>query len=345
MTVTGKRNCFLSFCATTLSAFAMLTLPNSLSAQWGGWESLGGIILEQPDCVSWGPDRIDCFARGTDAPCGTAGGMATPGAAGKASAVSSWSSPNASAGAPNRIDCFARGTDRAMYHRWWDGSAWGGWESLGGIILEQPSCVSWGPDRIDCFARGTDRAMWHRWWDGNAWGGWENLGRYRPGAAELRQLGCRTGSTASPVAPTSRCGTAGGMAAPGVAGKAWAASSWSSRTASAGASNRIDCFARGTDLAMWHRWWDGSAWGGWENLGGIILEQPECVSWGTDRLDCFARGADQALWHRWWDGTAWGGWETLGGVILEEPSCLTWGPDRIDCFARGTDAAMWTDPI
>ena len=35
----------------------------------------------------------------------------------------------------NRIDCFARGTDQAMYHRWWDGTAWGGWEYLGGVIL------------------------------------------------------------------------------------------------------------------------------------------------------------------------------------------------------------------
>ena len=65
---------------------------------------------------------------------------------------------------PNRIDCFARGTNLAMFHRWWDGSAWGGWENLGGIILEGPNCVSWGANRLDCFARGTDRAMLHRWW-------------------------------------------------------------------------------------------------------------------------------------------------------------------------------------
>jgi hypothetical protein len=53
-----------------------------------------------------------------------------------------------------------------MYHRWWDGSAWGGWENLGGVLLDAPECVSWSSDRIDFFARGTDRAMWHRWWPG-----------------------------------------------------------------------------------------------------------------------------------------------------------------------------------
>ena len=42
-----------------------------------------------------------------------------------------------------------------MYHRGWDGSNWGGWENLGGVIYEAPSCVSWGSNRIDCFVRGT----------------------------------------------------------------------------------------------------------------------------------------------------------------------------------------------
>ena len=62
----------------------------------------------------------------------------------------------------NRIDSFARGTDNALYHRWWNGSAWGGWESLGGVITSDPTAVSWGPNRIDVFAKGTDNAMHHR---------------------------------------------------------------------------------------------------------------------------------------------------------------------------------------
>ena len=38
----------------------------------------------------------------------------------------------------NRLDVFVTGTDSALYHKWWNGSAWGpsltGYESLGGII-------------------------------------------------------------------------------------------------------------------------------------------------------------------------------------------------------------------
>ncbi|MFL5284185.1 MAG: hypothetical protein ACJ8AW_25140 [Rhodopila sp.] len=82
-------------------------------------------------------------------------------------------------------------------------------------------------------------------------------------------------------------------------------------------------------------------WGGWESLGGIILEAPDCVSWGPNRIDCFARDTDRAMYHRWWDGSNWGGWESLGGIILEAPDCVSWGLNRIDCFARGTDRTMY----
>ena len=66
---------------------------------------------------------------------------------------------------------------------------WGGWETLGGVILEEPDCTSWGPNRIDCFARGTDLAMYHRWWDGTAWGRWESLGGAHSRTLRLHQLG------------------------------------------------------------------------------------------------------------------------------------------------------------
>src|SRR4051794_24860038 len=142
-----------------------------------GWEDLGGPVLEQPSCVSWGPGRLDCFARGTA---------------------------------------------NILYHAWWDGQNWAGWEDLGGVLLEVPSCVSWGPNRLDCFARGADAGLMHRAWDGQNWLAWEDLGGSlldrSSGAA-----GARTGSAASPAAPMRPCGTAGGTARNGAAGKASAA--------------------------------------------------------------------------------------------------------------------------
>jgi hypothetical protein len=175
---------------------------------------------------------------------------------------------------------------------------WGGWESLGGVILEEPNCVSWGPNRIDCFARGTDSAMYHRWWNGSAWGGWENLGGIILEQPECvswgpNRIDCFARGTDRAMYHRWWNGTAWGgwESLGGIILNPPSCVSW--------AANRIDCFARGTDSAMYHRWWDG-AWHGWESLGGIILEAPNCVSWGPNRIDCFARGTDRAMYHRWW---------------------------------------------
>ena len=134
-------------------------------SKWSGWEDLGGVIDGPPAAVSWGPNRIDCFARGTNNHmwhkwyAGSAGWSGWEDLGGVIS-----SGPAAASWAPNRIDTFVRGTDNHMWHKWWNGTAWHGWEDLGGIIDGTPAAVSWGPNRIDCFARGMNSAMWHRWW-------------------------------------------------------------------------------------------------------------------------------------------------------------------------------------
>ena len=108
-------------------------------------------------------------------------------------------------------------------------------------------------------------------------------------------------------------------------------------------SNRLDVFARGTDGAVWHRWWDGRQWGGWESLGGEIPAGSNicAVSWGSNRIDLFVQGMDGALWHKWWDGSQWGGWESLGGQLTSDPSTISLRANHLDVFVRGTDGAVW----
>ncbi len=107
------------------------------------------------------------------------------------------------------------------------------------------------------------------------------------------------------------------------------------------AANRLDCFVRGTDNAMWHKWWNGASWSGWENLGGVLTSAPAAVSWGPNRIDTFVRGTDNAMWHKWWNGASWSGWENLGGVLTSGIGVSSWAANRLDCFVRGTDNAMW----
>jgi hypothetical protein len=107
------------------------------------------------------------------------------------------------------------------------------------------------------------------------------------------------------------------------------------------AANRLDIFAVGTDNALYHKWWNGSAWGGFESLGGLCKSAPAAVSWGPNRLDIFVVGTDSALYHKWWNGSAWGGWESLGGVCVGTPQVASWGPNRLDIFVVGTDNALY----
>jgi hypothetical protein len=117
----------------------------------------------------------------------------------------------------------------------------------------------------------------------------------------------------------------------GVLSSGAAVSSW--------AGERLDVFVKGTDNALWHKWFD-RGWSGWESLGGVLDNEPAAVSWASGRIDVFVRGTDNALWHKWFD-RGWSGWESLGGVLSSGPAVCSWAPGRLDVFVKGTDNALW----
>ena len=117
----------------------------------------------------------------------------------------------------------------------------------------------------------------------------------------------------------------------GVLTSAPAVSSWS--------ANRLDVFARGTDNALWHKWW-APGWSGWESLGGVLTSAPAAESHTSNRIDVVARGTNNALYLKRW-APGWTSWSSLGGVITADPAICSWGTNRLDVFVRGTDTALW----
>ncbi len=166
----------------------------------------------------------------------------------------------------------------------------------------------------------------------NSWGaGWGNAGFFKIGYGEA---GIDTEFpfwTGKGVQLPAQSGWSGWESLGGIITSSPNAVSW--------ASNRIDAVARGTDSAVWHRWWDGQ-WKGWESLGATTQYGPAICSWASGRLDIFCIGTDKKLWHRWYQG-GWSNWEQLGGQLTSAPTAVSWGPNRIDVFARGTDSALW----
>jgi hypothetical protein len=265
---------------------------------WHGYENLGGIITSKPSATSWGNNRIDVVARGTDSAVyhrwwnGSTwlGWESLGGTIQGAPAICSWAS--------GRLDIFALGTDHRLYHKWYQGG-WSGWESLGGQLSSEPCAVSWGANRIDVFARGMDSAMWHLWWDGAHWGGWESLGGVLDSAPAVSSWSANRLDTFVKGTDSKLYhkwwdghGWSGWENLGGYVGDNPGAVSWG--------PNRIDVFYPGAQFHMMHKWWNGSSWSGEEDLGGVLSSGVGVSSWASGRLDCFVEGTDSAMYHKWY---------------------------------------------
>jgi hypothetical protein len=107
---------------------------------------------------------------------------------------------------------------------------------------------------------------------------------------------------------------------------------------------RFDVFVRGTDGAVWQKYYQ-DGWSGWHSLGGQVAAGtgPAVSSWSAGRLDVFAEGTNGALWHKWWNGSKWSSWESLGGKLTASPAAtaLSQNGNHIWVSVRGTDGAVW----
>ncbi len=137
----------------------------TIGTTWWAAENLGGELTSSPAAVSWGPNRIDVFAR--DKSSHVLHQYWT------GSAWSGWKildknlkifgNPAVSSRGPNLLDVFVTGSNNHLMHMTWNGSNWSSWEDLGGELTSSPSAVSWGPDRIDVVASGMDGHIYHKY--------------------------------------------------------------------------------------------------------------------------------------------------------------------------------------
>jgi hypothetical protein len=271
-------------------------VPPPPQREWSNWADLGGTLTSSPAAASWGRNRLDVFARGTD--------NALYHIYWNGSRWSNWdslggnltSSPGAVSWGPNRIDVFVRGTTNALFHKWWDGSRWSDWADLGGVLTSAPAAASWAPNRLDVFVRGTTNGLFHKWWDGSRWNDWQDLG------------GTLTSAPTAVSWGPNRIDVFARGTRNNLIHKWWDGSRWSNwqdlggnltsgPTASSRAVNRIDVFARGRNNNLIFKYWNGANWSDWQDLGGNLTSEPSSVSWAPDRIDVFARGQNQRLWH------------------------------------------------
>jgi hypothetical protein len=276
-------------------------------AMSGNFENLGGVLDSSPEATSWAVGVLHVYARGTN---GHLMQKAYNGSWDEwqdlGGEIKAGTSPTAVSWGPNRIDVFVTGTDSALWHKCWTGSAWSGWQSLGGVLTSSPGATSWGPGILHVFARGADGHLMQKAYAGD-WGGWQDLGGdikpgTTPAAVSWGPNRIDVFATGTDAACWHKCWT----------GSGW--SGWENlggvQTSSPGATSWgvgiLHVYVRGTNGHLMQKAYSGN-WDNWQDLGGVLKPgtSPTAVSWGPNRIDVFITGTDDALYHRCWTGSKW----------------------------------------
>jgi hypothetical protein len=225
-------------------------------SSWTPWENLGGAgaIVSGVGSVGKDGNRIDAVGRtsnGSVLDLYFYGSWHTENMGGNIVGdpdISSWGGSD--------LDLWGRGTDNTLMHKWWTGTKWSAWESLGSKLVTlagSPAAVSWGPGRVDVASRASDGSVQDTWWNGSTWQT-SNLGGVIIGDPELSTSG-------EGILNVFARGLDDTLQHKWYQNGSW--SNWESLggslASSPGAvswdSNRIDVVARGADGSILHWWW------------------------------------------------------------------------------------------
>jgi len=81
------------------------------------------------------------------------------------------------------IECFTVGEDNVLFVNTWNGTGWGGFESLGGQLKGLPAAINIrGRDSTLIFGRGMHDELWYRQRNRANWQDWQSLGEGLIGA-------------------------------------------------------------------------------------------------------------------------------------------------------------------
>ena len=264
--------------------------PSSSSAPPGTTWSDGLAV------VSWAPNRLDGFARGSNGGIyhfygdGTnwsiddmGGHSFTPGLYPTPDlTVTSWG--------PNRLDLFARGCNQAtcrLFRLSWSLSTqWLGWQDLGqtpgGALGPGLSAVAWDVGRLDVFATSSAGGVYHAYSNDPNPFNWDQFGNQ--------------------PAPSN------------VSSGALAAISWG--------PSRLDLYIVGDNGSVYHIAWGGGPWLSWDSPystpvppgAGAARGPINASAWGVDRLDVYVSGTSTHWYHEASGGNAYGwlAWDDLG---------------------------------
>jgi Repeat of unknown function (DUF346) len=251
--------------------------------------------------------------------------------------------PAAASRGSSDLHLFARATDGSTLWRSLVGNSWTDWSSLGGCASSGPAAAAYG-SAVNVFITGCDGGVYQNWYADGSWHSWAALGglassapaaAWRRGPLNYFDIAVKGGDNAIWFRTwVPRTGWSGWYSLGGNLTSAPALVSQSDGV--------VNVFARGTDCAVYQRYWDGTKWSDWLSLGGCIFGAPTAISRGPGQLDLFARGGGNSIYTRHWDAiNGWTGWIRLDDAALGSSAAP--GSDfegRMSVFARTTNGSL-----
>jgi len=260
---------------------------------WTAWESRGDAGTGKPAVVSYSPGILNVFQRGTNNALWTKYYTASQGWVGWSSLGGNMASDPCTCtwrGGTNWIFVFYKGTGGKMIERYYNTIT--GWESgeitnsvaLPMIAGGNITCCSYAYGYINFFCRGTNNALWTYYYSPAGWStAWTSLAgtiSSDPGAAAwgMSHIDVFANTTSSGMYHIQFT-TSGwsawsgiGLVAPGA----------NAPCVCSYASGILNVFARGTNNAIWTKYYASGAWSGsWTSLGDTMSGDPCCISWTT----------------------------------------------------------------
>jgi hypothetical protein len=297
--ITDANNTQNSFRLLGLQRLRLWTYPTENGLGWLQ-DDLGGALTSDPDSTSWGAGRLDAVVRGTDAgtywqyySAGWSGWIPLGGGAVAGPSIVSWGA--------NHLDVFVVGSDYQVWHNYYLGSSWSGWQPLGtpppGLSAHAPEAVSWASGRIDLFARGNDGALWQLTFNGGWSTTWVNLGggiAGGPGATSQASGSLHVFARGTDNALWFRRYTGGSWTG-------WASlggTLTSDPDAADWGSVQVAVAYRDSAGRVRHVRWDGAIWSVHEAISATVVSNgPSITAWASGRYDVFVRGVSGSLVH------------------------------------------------
>ena len=223
------------------------------------------------------------------------------------------SAPAALAASQTSIHVLTRGYDYSLWHCIYTvGANCASWDTAGGILLSAPTVVPTGSG-FDVYAiLGKEQMIYRRSWNGSWDAAWTLVDV--PDVWPIANL--------IPM-PT--------LEAPAVVAR----------------GDQIDLFRRAPDNTLSWRHYNGSAWQGWQSLGGMLASAPSAEVLPDNSLQIFAYGADNSLWTRSY-AAEWSAWkevfvgEITSGVNIASAPAVVTSSTGLDLYVRGSDNHLWS---